>query len=85
MIVVRVLFLVMNQTGVRLVHNQKENCHYDHILFILKGNIKRAETGDCDWLPSKYDDKNSGNYFDGAFNLINICICYGSSSLCVVV
>ena len=31
MIVVIVLFLIMNQTEFRLVHNKKENCHYDHI------------------------------------------------------
>ena len=37
MIVVRVFLLIRNQPEFSLVHNQKENCHYDHIPFDLKG------------------------------------------------
>ena len=36
-IVVTVFLLIMNQTEVRLVHNQKENCDYDRIPVNLKG------------------------------------------------
>ena len=37
-IVVTVFLLIMNPTEIRLVHNQKENCHYGRIPFSLKGN-----------------------------------------------
>ena len=30
------LFLIINSSDFRCVHNQKENCHYDHISFKLK-------------------------------------------------
>ena len=36
MMVVTVFLLTMNQTEVHLIHNQKDNCHYDRILFSLK-------------------------------------------------
>ena len=36
MIVVKVFFLTVNQTEFRLVHNQMENCHHDHIPCDLK-------------------------------------------------
>ena len=41
MIVVTVFILIMNPTEFRLVHNQKENSHYDHIPINLKvfGNL----------------------------------------------
>ena len=41
MIVVTVFLQIMNPTEFRLVHNQKENCHYDHIPFNFKVNRKR--------------------------------------------
>ena len=37
MIAVTVSHLIMNQVKVRLVHNQKENSHYDHIPLNLSG------------------------------------------------
>ena len=37
MIILIGLFLIMNQTELILVHNQKDNCDYDHISFNLKG------------------------------------------------
>ena len=37
-IVVTVFLLTMNQTEVRLIHNQKENCRHDHLPFNCKGN-----------------------------------------------
>ena len=36
MIVVTVFPLTMNRMKFRLTHNQKQNCHYDHIPFNLK-------------------------------------------------
>ena len=48
--------MVMNQTWFRLAHNQKENCHYDHIPFNWKGKPfprvwaarKKSDTK-CEW------------------------------------
>ena len=31
-----VFFFIMNQMEFRLVHNQKKNCHHDHIPFNLE-------------------------------------------------
>ena len=39
MIVVTVFLLIMNQIKFHLVHNQKENCHYDHIPLNLEGSL----------------------------------------------
>ena len=39
--VVTVILLIMNPTEFRWVYKQRENCHYDHIPFNLKGIIKR--------------------------------------------
>ena len=41
MIVVAVFLLIMNQPELCLIHNQKGNCHYDHIPIHLKGIINR--------------------------------------------
>ena len=38
MIVVTVFLLILNQMGFHMVQNRKENCHYDHIPFNVKGN-----------------------------------------------
>ena len=40
-IIVALFFLIMNQTEFRWVHNQKENCHYNHIPFNLRGIRER--------------------------------------------
>ena len=31
-------FFIMNQMEFRLIHNQKENCHYNHIPFKFENN-----------------------------------------------
>ena len=38
MIMVTVLLSILNQMEFHLVQNRKENCHYDHIPFNVKGN-----------------------------------------------
>ena len=38
MIVVTVSLTILNKMEFKLVHNQKENCHRDHISFNSKGN-----------------------------------------------
>jgi len=38
MIMVRVFLSILNQMEFHLVQNRKENCHYDHIPFNVKGN-----------------------------------------------
>ena len=37
MIVGTVFLSILNQMHFHLVQNRKENCHYDHILFNMKG------------------------------------------------
>ena len=41
LIVLIVFLLIMNQTEIRLFHDQKKNCHYDRIPLNLKGIRKR--------------------------------------------
>ena len=47
-IVVTVFLLIMNQTDLRSVHNQKENCHHDHFPFNLKRNWAK-DFCECIW------------------------------------
>ena len=37
MIVVTVFLPILNQMEIHLVQNRKDNCHYDHIPFSVKG------------------------------------------------
>ena len=43
MIVAKLFHLVMNQTEFCSVHNQKEKCRKDHILYNLKEDFKKIQ------------------------------------------
>ena len=65
MIIWTVFLLIMNPTEIRWVHNQKENCPYDHIPFNFKGIVRlfcvnfRIKKDYSDWACSYQRDLSS--------------------------
>ena len=56
MIVVTVFLLIMNQPKFHLVHNQKENYHYDHIPLNL---IENENLLQWDYISDGSNNRNS--------------------------
>ena len=68
LIVVTVFLLIMNPSGFRWIHSQKENCHYDHIRWYLKLVRKLFLSV---WIFGTIDDQIFGRVYT-SINIIEI-------------